>query len=538
MTDVAAPSRGAATAARTVIPTVAVVAVSWLFLVRLIGPMRLYQDEWMFVARRHELGLDAVLAPHAGHPVMLSALSYMIGFRVFGLHDLRYYKFVLLLAHTSTCAVIARRIWRRHGPMAALAGWTTLCFFGAGAENIFWPFQVALVASVLFFVLACDALERLKKSRRSRDAAVVSALLCLSLMSSMVGAAAVVAVGLVVLVDRDRRRNWWIPVVPIALYVAWWFAYDPPSGESAAPLDMLRFLWAGVRTTGGALTFGVEALGVLLVAGTVALAGVTWRREPDNPQVLAGLLFTGAFWASITLGRSQVYVYVGDLSPMRFKYVAAAGLLVALGDLVPRARSQRARATGAVVALTLAAGSVWAGYDNLISSRNSFARRGVAVAAEVAVIDAHPESFSDDMPIWIVFTPLATVGEYRQAATSTGTTAGLTAQQLASLPDGLQSGAENLMLPLLSLERSRFSDCVGVDVTGETIGLAPGVTVTLAVDREATVIASRWLPPNEGGPGRHVLERGTWVIRAPDDSLMPDWSLLLGADARIISCDG
>lgn len=516
-----------------------VLVTSWVLLVRLVGPVRFYQDDWAFIGRRYEFSVEAILAPHSGHPSMLPALSFLLGFRLFGLHDLRYYKTVLVVVHMATAVAIARRVWRRHGPEAALAAWCIFCFLGAGAENIIWLFQIGLIGGVLFFVLACDAFERLRISRRRRDGALVAFLLCCAVMCSMVGAAAIAALGAVILLDRDRRRNWWIPVVPSALLAVWWFAYDPSTGRFAELSDMVDFLWEAIRTSGAAVLLGNEFLGVALVAGLFLLAGLWWRRDRDQTQLLAGLLFVCAFWGSITMGRSNVYTLVGVPSPQRFKYVAAAGILVALADLLPPSRRARHRLVRAGAVLALAAGTVMSGLDDLIDTRNEYARASVSKAAELTVIDAHPDAFPDDMLVWMVVGDrLATVGQYRRAARSTGTTAGLTSDELVVLPDGLQRNAEALMLPLLAVETAPVDSCALASENGRAFRLPAGTSVTVVAEGDAVLVASRWLPADPSGSGRHALPAGWWTVAAPGDELEPDWTLTFAGDVRVGSCGG
>lgn len=517
-----------------------VVVVSAVLLARLLAPMRFVFDDWVFIGTRHDLTVDNVLRSHNGHPVMLPALVYMLGFHTAGLHDLWYYRIALILAHLALCAVLATRVWRRHGVVPAAAVWLLVCFMGAGATNITWPFQISLVGSVLFFVLAVDALERLRERGRRRDGAWVSAMVTGSLLCSAVGIAVMAAVALVVVAGRDRRRDWWVPVVPTVLFALWWSAYHDDTKGTTDVHAVSRALWQSVQAAGAAIMAGNERVGGWFVVALFVAAAVALVRRRVALHQTIGLVFVGTFWVMTASTRALQLLMLGLKSPARYQYVAVVALLVALSDLAPSARAATrsiARTTViGVVCMAVAVSSVWSGHALLIRERDQFVAFGQRTAAQLTVIDAHPDAFADDRAlVSLLGDPLITMGEYRAASRAVDSTGGLTSAELVALPDDREGSAEELMLPLLQVSARETTACtVGADVRSVT--LEPGGSIDVAATADTTLTASRWLAPDPDGKGVHPLAAGGWTIASPADRLDPAWTLTFAQPVQVLDC--
>ncbi len=515
---------------------VIVVVLSAVLLARLIAPVRFTFDEWMFIAGRYRFSVDNVLRSHNGHPSMLPALVYTLGFHTAGLHDQWFYRLALIGTHLALCGTLAARVWRRHGPIAAAAVWLVVCFMGAGATNIVWSFQIGLIGSALFFLLSVDALDRLRERGRTRDAVQCASMLTASLMCSAVGVAALIAVGAIVIVGKDRRRDWWVPVVPLSGWAIWWSIYGESSAGTSDASAMVRVVWESARTAGAAVMGGNTVAGGLLVLAlflTAALALV--RRRVEFHQTV-GLLFVGIFWGLTASTRAALLQELGLPTPPRYHYVAVVGLLLAISDLAPRSRPAPRAAMVGTVCVAIAVTSVWAGHAALIRERNLFAAFGEKTAAELTVIDAHPRAFPDDtMLVELLGQSLATVGEYRAASEYLDSTGGLTSAELSDLPDGRAGAAENLMLPLLDVDSISPVDCRTTRATTLFVTLEPGSTITLTTSGSTSMVPARWLPPQPEGHAQDLGE-GTWSLRAPFDNLTPAWSLSFDRPISILDC--
>lgn len=527
-------------AAGLVVALVVVTSV-WL-LSRLLEPMRLFADDWYFVKTRYDWNLRSVLVDHAGHPSMLPALSYLVGFNTVGLDHMWWFKTVLVSSHLGVSAAVAHRVWRRHGFLSAVAAWSTVCFMGAGAQDIVHFFQIGFLGSVLSYVMSVGALGRLAEHGRPRDAGWLAGWLTVSVACSTVGVAAVLAAGAVLALDRATRRHLWSVLVPIVFYLTWRVRFGSSTAVTTDPMVMLRFLWAGVRDAGAAIAVGNEFVGVVLVAAVTVAAGRHLVLR-GRPHLVSGLLFTCAFWALTTFSRADAQDRLNDLAPSRYTYVAVVGLLVAISDLVPsipvdqrRIAVRRTMVRGAVVSL-VAAGSVWAGHAELISTRDHFSYWGQWSAARLSVVDAYPGSVPRDAsfdPLFF-FTQI-TVGDYLAVSSHLGSRAGLTPDEFASLSGDVRAGAEELILPLVTVTASVADECTTTDEGIADLELDGDKVVVVETDAGARVVVSRWMPPDPGGPGVRPLDGGRWRLTTPADDLPGLWHLAFDGVVRLVDC--
>jgi len=518
--------------------TVAVVVglSAWL-LVRLLEPMRLFADDWNFLLTRHEWSLHSLLRDHAGHPVIVPALSYMVGFNVFGLGAMWYFKAVLISMHLGVCAAVSCRVWRKHGTVAAMAAWAIVCFMGAGAQDIVHFFQIAFLGSVLFFLLALDPLENILRSGRRRDVLVLAVLLTGSVASSTVGVAAVLVCGLVLMVERAGRRHLWAVAVPVVLYLVWRSRFGSSTETSIDLGVMVRFLWASIRDAGAAIALGNEFVGVILV-GSLTLLAIRALRSRQSPHLLAGLLFTGAFWGLTAISRAETQDRLNDLAPSRYTYVAVVGLMVALCDLTPPVGSERRRTFAAgIAAVAVAIGSVWAGHAELISTRNHFAFWGRYSAATLAVVDAHPESVPKDVPFDpLFFFTRITVGDYLRISRSLGSGGGLTPREFSEASGDVLDGAEELIPPLLEVLPAESELCSTIGTGIREVDLDGGESIRIDTDADVSLTVSRWRPSNPRGPDVRALQPGRWRLAAPADSLPGPWRLSFSGQVQRLDC--
>lgn len=524
---------------------VAVVVASTWILVRLLGPIGFSADEWMLVADRREWSVDAVMSAHNGHPAIIPAVAYLIGFRTVGLDGMWFYKALLISIHLGVCALVAHRVWRRHGAVVATAAWALVCFMGAGAQNVVQLFQIGMDGSVLCFLVSLVVLDRLLSSGRSRDALLLSLTVTVSIAFASVGLSVLAAVGVVLAMDRRTWPHLWSVAAPAALYLAWRQVYGEHTDASGNPGVLLRFIWAAVRTSGAAIGFGSEVLGAALVA---AVFWVLVRRAAREraPILLAAPAFVVSFWLVTAVGRAETQLAFGDISPSRYRYVAVVGLVVALGDLVvgPDARGHEhgmsRRLVPGLIAGAAAVTSVWVGHAELITERDMFANWTRISESRLAVVDAHPRSVPGDAwvdPMLATMNPArVTVSDYLDASISLDTRAGMSPSEFAAVPRGLLLGAEELILPLLETEEDPSTACTrGGDAPTEFV-LEPGHDVRVEVGASGALLASRWLDPAPGGSGSRTLAPGRWRVSTPADDLPGAWTISFGGDVRMLDC--
>jgi hypothetical protein len=119
-----------------------------------------HEDEWDFLGRTAG-DLGDLLRPHNEHWSTLPILVYRLLWWLVGLRSYVPYQAVLVLLHL-TAAVLLRTVMRRAGvgPWISTAAASLFVLFGAGRDDIIWPFQIGhcrFVATASFSSLSAAA---------------------------------------------------------------------------------------------------------------------------------------------------------------------------------------------------------------------------------------------------------------------------------------------------------------------------------------------------------------------------------------------
>jgi hypothetical protein len=282
-----------------------------------------FLDEWDFLANRGvKLGRDGLFFPHNEH---WSTIPILIWRGLFNLVGVRYY-WIYALPLIIASLGAAHLLWRlmlRHSvdPWVAALLAASFMVLGVGWQDLIWAFQIGFVGSLLFGLLAIDAVDRGKQ--------YVPAVwgLC-AIMCSGLGVPMVVAVALVALAHRRVRAALIAALVPGLVFLIWWVAI----GHSSAPTvftntrQLPLYIWTGL-TAGLAGYFDLpRVVGAVLVIGLAAAA--VWLRS--IPAVLAASsIFLFAF---VGIGRLQDGASEAAVS--RYSYFAVALLLPLAGQLI------------------------------------------------------------------------------------------------------------------------------------------------------------------------------------------------------------
>jgi hypothetical protein len=298
-----------------------------------------HEDEWDFLGRTAG-DLGDLLRPHNEHWSTLPILVYRLLWWLVGLRSYGPYQAVLVLLHL-TAAVLLRTVMRRAGvgPWISTAAASLFVLFGAGRDDIIWPFQIGFVASLVFGLTQLLLADHEGPADR-RDwlgiLAGVAGLLCSGVAVTMT-----VVVGLATFV----RRGWQIAVLQTAplgvLYGVWWAVIGRKGYAGPGSPSFGRLAWY-VRTGIGATFSGMGqlpgagvALGVLLVLGLAVAWGRLHDAEQRRRAAAPGALLIGAvvFLGIAGLGRANrptgAY-FLAPPAPSRYVYVVAALMLPAL----------------------------------------------------------------------------------------------------------------------------------------------------------------------------------------------------------------
>ncbi len=313
-------------------------------------------DDWEILQLRVDPSWHAVMAPHNEHISIAPVLIYEALLHSFGMESSTPFRIVATLAFLAGVVLLFIWVRRRVGDWLALAGTLPLLFFGAGAEDLLFPFQIGYFGSLGFGIAALLALER---DDRLGDRLACGALVA-GLTFSSVGLPFLVAGAVCVGWDRRRWRRAYVVVVPAALYALWWLGWGSEADSHLAAssvatsasyiLDGFGSSLASLLGLGAAREdVEISALdwGRPLLVAAVALAILRLIRGPRPSRWLwIVLALTLAYWF---LAAASAYFDARAPTVGRYQYVGAV-FLVMLGAELLRGVSLRPAAIGAVFA--------------------------------------------------------------------------------------------------------------------------------------------------------------------------------------------
>ena len=269
-----------ARAATAIFWAAAATAVIWLMV--LGRGLTFYYDEWNFVQSADGPYLQNILANHNGQTQMVPYTIYLVMFHTVGLHHYWPYRLLVVLLDVLIGWLLYVAIRTRVHPVVAASMAAVLMLPGPAWQDLLWPFQIGFLGSVAGGIAAINLLDR--PGRWSRLAAW--ACLLLSVASSDVGVAFVVAVTLQLAWHRRTWRDLWVPLVPGALWAGWYLSKGR-SGSPLYPTSVLHSLPTATAITAGSiigLGVGPGRVLILVVAVAALVALVRFpKRAPASP---------------------------------------------------------------------------------------------------------------------------------------------------------------------------------------------------------------------------------------------------------------
>lgn len=519
---------------------VVALAASATLLFSLVSRLTFLGDSWNLLVLRPDWSLDTFLEPFNEHPIVLPALLFKTLLSVFGMESALPFHAVTISLFLLCAVLLFVYMRRRVGDWAALAGAVLVLFLGAAYEDLLWEFQMGFFGSIAAGLGALLALDR--EDRRGDPAAC--ALLVVATAFSTLGVPFVAAALAAVLLDPDRRRRLYVPLVPLAAYALWWLV----SGHSAGGQlgledipDMPRYLF-DVAAAGIASLLGQQPidgsgqpplLGQLLV---VALGGglAYWiaRRRRIPPGLTVALVLLLSFWVLLALDRGP------QRFSSRFQYPSAVFLLIVAAEALRGQRIPRAAAAAlaAVTAVAVISGVslLDKGYsDNWKPTANGI--RATLAAVDIAGPAARPD-YSISLPPSI----FARVDRYREAKRAHGSPAFDEDQLLAAEENQRQLADATLVGALgLRLRAATQSDAsapcrrIGSAGGGREVRLAPGTfQLENGTGRNVNLSLRRFadnLPAQLGS----VPAAATRSLRLPVDRSPLPWWLSASGPVRV-----
>lgn len=405
-----------------------------------------FADEWDFIAGRRGWTVNTFLLPHNEHITVLPVVVYKLLFVVVGLHAYWPYRCVLLLVHLACVALVFRLARRRVGEPAAALAASFLLVLGSVWEMLLFPFEITLLGSVAFGLLALDGLDR---GGRRGDIVALFALVG-AIGSSSAGVPFVVGVT-AELACRRAWRTLWIVAIPTVLYGAWWLEYARAATARdhliaqvhVLPLYLLNSIEAAVSAAVRLPGSSVQL--VLTLTALLVLIRIAHNREVLTPRLCGMVVAALAFWSLTGLARGEMAV-----GGQRYPYFGVVFLVLVAAELARGMRFDRRIGLGICVVLAVSATSNLRALEEGGTFYRGHASTLRAELTALAALEAPPPADFLPEPAW---DPNLQIGAYRAAVNELGSPAE-SMSALRSAPEDVREGADRVLLraapPVLS----------------------------------------------------------------------------------------
>ena len=397
-----------------------------------------FADEWAFIVGRRDWTVDTFLLPHNEHITVLPVVVYKLLFVVVGLHAYWPYRCVLLLVHLACVALVFRLARRRLGEPAAALAASFLLVLGSAWEMLLFPFEITLLGSVAFGLLALDGLDR--GSHRG-DIVALFALIGAT-CSSSAGVPFVVGVT-AELACLHAWRKLWIVAIPTLLYGVWWLEYARAATAHdhltaqvhLLPAYVLNSIEVAVSAAVPLPTGSVQL--VLTLTALLVLVRIARKREVLTPRVCGMVVAALTFWLLTGLARGELAV-----GGQRYPYFGVVFLVLVAAELARGMRFDRRIGFGICVVLAVSATSNVRALEEGGTFYRGHASTLRAELTALGALEAPPSNDFLPEPAW---DPNLQMGVYRAAVNELGSPAE-SMSALRAAPEDVREGADRLLL--------------------------------------------------------------------------------------------
>jgi hypothetical protein len=347
----------------------AVVAIAFPVLLFGLGRYHWFlRDDWVFLNERNTLSFEHLFEPFNVHPVATPVAAYVALWNLFGLESYRPYQAGVIVLHLAA-AVLLHRIMRSSGvrPWLAAVAAGSFVFFGPGAQNILWAFQIGFTGALTLGLLQLVLADHDGPFGR-RDVFGVAAGI-LAVMSTGVGVTMALVVGLAVWGRRGWRIGFAHSAPLAAAYGAWYLVQRPETTSAAgSPSPEVLVEWVANAITGTFLALGdLRVVAVALALVTLAGLALAWwpvlrpgldrqswaaRRRALRPLAIPSALLVGSLLFPAMTGTTRWNLGMEVARSSRYLHLGAALTLPALA-LGAEALARRWRGVTPVVAVLL-----------------------------------------------------------------------------------------------------------------------------------------------------------------------------------------
>jgi hypothetical protein len=401
-------------------------------------------------------------------------------------------RIVLTAILLTTAVLVFVYVRRRLGDWPAVIAATLLLFLGPSWSVLLWPFETVIAGSVMTGVAALLLLDRDDR----RGDLWACAMLVLAVGFSALGVSFALAAAVDVLVRRRERGlgRAWIPIVPLALFGAWYLGWGHEA-ESHISLDnvlhspvyLLEGFASSLDSLLGLSTIDVNDVGEpvwgrpLLIAAVALVAYGQSRKRGFSPRLWVVAAAAASYW--LLAG----FNYIPGRAAVAGRYGYAGGVFVLLiaAELLKGVRfSRNALLVGGAVAVLAVA-------SNLVAFRagkNWLEDLSVLTRADTAAIEIASPTIPDSFRL----TPdvagtgsliVIEAGAYLDAVREHGSPA-YTPTELLAAPESARRQADVVLGQALPLSTETAPEAYRPDgggpgclvAAGKEIELGPGAT--------------------------------------------------------------
>jgi hypothetical protein len=502
-----------------------------------------FYDEYEVILHRY--GLEGILHPTNGHPVIMWLPLYYLMREVFGLGSALPYELLGMAAMAVAACIVYGYLRARAGEWVALIGAVLILFFGAGGDILFWAFQLAFAGSIGAGVAALWALDR-ETPRRD----VYAALLLIASVFFLAVGLAFVAAAAVAIVLASWSRGLRAVVIRLAkvvgpavfLYIVWYLAYghDSPSRLTTdnlinAPNFMLEGIGSSlaflVGLAGSPLSTAAVSWGLPLLAALVALA--VWRvaaGPPVSSKIWIGIFGALVFWFLTAVNKPAG----GNPDAGRYCLVGAIFVLMVAAELVRGVRWTYllAGVAAVLVATSIVGNLVPVRYGHQFLGTETRLLRANLAALDIAGEKTNPKFALTPEISGSDFEIVVDAGSYFKSKRRFGS-AGLDETELEAAAEPLRASADDVLRAALPVTLeilpapSSTHDCTTLraGTPSETLSIPHG-PIWFRAGAEGAEVATRRFADADAALGA-IAAHGTAKLSIPPDRSAVPWQVTL-----------
>lgn len=290
-----------------------------------------FGDDWKFLVFRRDLWnsghrFEAIFTPHNEHLSAVPSALYLILENIVGIGTTVPYFTLLIAGHIAVLWGLRTVLVRLDVPLVArLVALIWFGAFGAGAENLVWPFQVSFIWSFAFALWGLLLLTDKKTASIARDISA-SVFFLLAILTASTGMSVVaVAFASVALASRSIIRLARIFLLPLGVYALWYFTYAKSriASHPSSMSQLVPFFTKGI-SFGFDQTLQFAVVGLLVGLGSLVLISTTTWFESSQRKIVAMLgSILVVFYLVGAVGRG----YLGPDQATASRYVYFCGAL-------------------------------------------------------------------------------------------------------------------------------------------------------------------------------------------------------------------